>query len=324
MNIIGFLFSLLLFVSLITISYKLGQVIIELNVPVLQSANTTKLTLPEEPMSNFTLRWNHFPLTVYMQTDFIKQKPEYATNFREALNIWQTATKNLVEFSMVTSPEADLTVEWVPDLKEKALDTLGNTDIKFINVSGFGLIQKAKIQLLTKTNNKQLSETDMINLALHEIGHALGLSHSNDENDIMYPTLTIPTKEIKSISQKEIQKLQEIYAIKPKPDLRIVEVNVSKATVKRFVTTFYLANISLMVENTGLLDATSPHLLINADNVKVKQEILPDIPLGNRLNVIFGNLHIENDFNVVEIIIDPENVIEELNEENNIAKLYVS
>lgn len=321
MNLINAVIGVLLLAILIIIGYKVGQMVIELQIPGTQQINETKFVLPVEPVTNLTLRWTYFPLTVFIDNSFIKQKSEYVDNFRQALEIWESSTNNLITFFVTTSPDANIMIEWVPSLKEKATDTLGNTDLKFINISEFGLIKNAKIELLTKSDSRQLSETDMINLALHEIGHALGLSHSNDENDIMYPVLIVPSKEIKKISISEIQKLQEIYSIQAQPDLRITEINVSKATVKRFTTTFYLVNISLIIENVGLIDAVSPALQINTENEKVKQETLPDLPVGNKLSIILGNVRVDNDFSIIEVIVDPDNLIKELNEENNFAKL---
>ncbi len=324
MNLVGALVGILLLAIMVAIGYEVSQLVIELNTPALQSSSATQFTLPKEPMPEVTLRWNHFPLTVYIDTDFIKQNPGYVNDFRQALELWESSTNNLISFLVVSSSDADISTEWVPNLKEKSLDTLGNTDIKFVNASGYGLIQNADIQLLTKTNSKDLSELDMTNLALHEIGHAIGLHHSDNENDIMYPSLTIPSKEIKKISNEEIQKLQEIYSVKSKPDLRIVEVNVSKTMVKRFAKTFYLVNISMVMENIGLTDADASQMKINADSNKVKQEVLPALPIGNKLSIIIGNVLVENDFGTIEIILDPDSAIEELNEGNNVVVLNVS
>ena len=322
MNIINSIIGVILLVILVIIGYKLGQIIIELNSPVTPVINETKLTLPLQPSSNTTLRWNHFPLTVYIDSSSVKS--EYVDNFRESLELWQSSTDNFVSFFVVTSIDADITVEWVPRLKENSTDALGNTDLKFINISGVGLIQNAKIELLTKSDSRQLSRIDMTNLALHEIGHALGLSHSSNEEDIMYPILTIPSNAIKEISATDLQELQKSYAQPAKPDLRIAEVNVTKATLKRFGTTFYLVDISMIIENVGLTDAASVVLEIDTENEKVKQENLPSMDVGNKLSVIFGNVRVNNEFSTIKLVLDSANLIDELNEENNFVMLKVT
>ncbi|MBI2005561.1 MAG: matrixin family metalloprotease [Candidatus Aenigmarchaeota archaeon] len=323
MNLVNSILGIVLLSLLIVIGYKVGQIVIELNSPAIPKINETKFTLPPEPSQNITLRWNHFPLTVYIDDGFVKEKSYYVDDFRKALEIWEDSTNNLVSFSAVSSG-GDIAVEWSPALKEKASDTLGNTDLKFVNISGLGLIQNAKIELLTRSDSKQLSETDMTNLALHEIGHALGLNHSNDENDIMYPILVVPSKEIKQISAAEIQKLQDAYKLPARPDLRIMEVNVTKATIKKFGITFHLINMSMIIENAGLTDAVSPVLRIDTENEKVKQDMLPTISVGNRLSVIFGNLRTDNNFDTIKLTLDPDNLVEELNEGNNVILLNVT
>lgn len=323
MNLINSIVGILILAILVVIGYKSGQMLIELSSPITPiNVSESKFNLPEEEPQTLNLRWNHFPLTVYVDTDSVRQDTEYVDAFRGALELWQASTNNTVSFFVTSSPAADVTVEWVSSLKEKAMDTLGNTDIKFINISGTGLIQSADIQLLTKSGPKQLSTIDMTNLAIHEMGHALGLNHSDDENDIMYPILVVPSKEIKGIPDKEVSRLQEIYSVEPEPDLRIIEANVSKATVKR-ITTFYLINISLIIENNGLVDAISPQMAISTDGIAVKNDTLPDIQIGNSLSVTLGNLRVEKDFSAIEIMLDPNNVIDELNETNNFINVEV-
>ncbi|MEK6909455.1 MAG: matrixin family metalloprotease, partial [Candidatus Aenigmatarchaeota archaeon] len=250
MNIVNSVIGIVILAILIIIGYKVGQMVIELNTPIIPKTSTAELTIPEQP-STTAIRWNHFPLTVYINGDFIRQKnPEYMADVRHALDIWQST--GIVSFTVVDNLEADITIEWAPNLKEKATDTLGNTDLKFINISQFGIIQNAKIQLLIKSDSRELSSNDMVNLALHEIGHALGLQHTN-EDDIMNPVLIIPSKSVKEISADNINNLQKLYELAAKPDLKIAGVNATKFSFSRFGKDYFYLNISTSLQNVGLV-----------------------------------------------------------------------
>lgn len=52
-----------------------------------------------------------------------------------------------------------------------------------------------------------LDKIDLFNLALHEIGHALGLPHSEDKNSIMYPSYLWPQRYLHESDKKAIQDL---------------------------------------------------------------------------------------------------------------------
>jgi len=48
--------------------------------------------------------------------------------------------------------------------------------------------------LATRSNHGvSLNEVDLQNVALHELGHSLGLGHSNHTGDLMYGTYSIGT-----------------------------------------------------------------------------------------------------------------------------------
>lgn len=55
-----------------------------------------------------------------------------------------------------------------------------------------------------------LDKIDLFNLALHEIGHALGLPHSQDKNSIMYPSYLGPQRYLHESDKKAIQDLYGI------------------------------------------------------------------------------------------------------------------
>ncbi|KAM0033625.1 putative interstitial collagenase [Helianthus debilis subsp. tardiflorus] len=52
---------------------------------------------------------------------------------------------------------------------------------------------------------------DLETVALHEIGHLLGLAHSQDENAIMWAY--IPIGEAKGLNQDDIQGVKVLYGI---------------------------------------------------------------------------------------------------------------
>ncbi|MEK6909706.1 MAG: CARDB domain-containing protein, partial [Candidatus Aenigmatarchaeota archaeon] len=197
-----------------------------------------------------------------------------------------------------------------------------NTDLKFINISQFGIIQNATVELLTKSESRQLNSKDMTNLVLHEIGHAIGLQHVN-EDDVMNPTLTIPSNAVKEISPSNTNNLQELYKSPAKPDLRIGGVNATKATFTRFGQNYFYLNISLEIQNVGLVDAKSYNIQLRADSLVVDEASQVGLEIGNVLNVFQGNLRIDRNFTSVHVTIDPQNAIDELNETNNFVDISV-
>lgn len=56
-----------------------------------------------------------------------------------------------------------------------------------------------------------LNELDMQNVALHELGHSLGLDHSNYNRDVMYPTYT-PKKTVQQLSTLDIYGVSKVFA----------------------------------------------------------------------------------------------------------------
>jgi predicted Zn-dependent protease len=104
---------------------------------------------------------------------------------REAFAEW-AATGIPLQFTYVARPgDADIRVRWTEHLDKKTGSTTWRTDHS-------GWMTVSEITLATHiSSGNALDERGMRAIALHEVGHALGLSHSIDAHDIMAPLVRV-------------------------------------------------------------------------------------------------------------------------------------
>ncbi len=306
-----------LLVLIVIVAYFLPQFISIQFTPELKQQRLKAEVIPTSPLEFPNLRWNHMPLTVFIGSR-TAGKDYYTLGVRLALDAWKDATNGVVSFELTNSRDADITVEWVEKLKSDSLDTAGNTDIKFFNQTNFKILAKAEIQMLNEVDGKELTDFDMINLAMHEVGHALGLGHNDAEDSIMNPTLKIPSKDLIAITKLEIEDLLGAYKIQPKPDLYIASNStVTKIADRRLFKENYYINAVISIQNIGIVDSRNATVVIKADGRIVREDGMPEIPVGAIFTRTYINQPVSGNFSSVEIIVDPENLIGELDETNN-------
>jgi len=172
---------------------------------------------------------------------------------------------------------------------------------EIINNSNFAVIFSGKVSLFRK------NECQNPNIAIHEILHALGFDHNNNQKSVMYPL----TRCDQEVDQYLIDEIDRLYSVESMPDLAIESVTANK-------TGRYL-NFEVSIINFGLQDSESSNLGIYAGAQLVKEFNLESIGIGTRKILSVQNLVVPRGADVLSFEIKtPES---ELSKENNFVEL---
>jgi hypothetical protein len=100
----------------------------------------------------------------------------------QALERWEDAGAGVRFITVADTGSADILVRWIDHFD---FDRAGQTDLTWDQA---GRVRKAAILLAIRTNTGViLPDAALLTVAVHEAGHALGLPHSPDTNDVMFP-----------------------------------------------------------------------------------------------------------------------------------------
>ncbi|MBS3076381.1 matrixin family metalloprotease [Candidatus Pacearchaeota archaeon] len=169
------------------------------------------------------------------------------------------------------------------------------------NVSNIGkmyVIFNGKILLIRD------SKCERPNIAIHELLHVLGFTHSENKNNIMYSI----SKCSQTIGDDIPQLINELYSIPSQPDL--IFGNVTAEMNKRYLNTV------IQIKNEGLADAQKSRLAIYAEDKFIKGFETNALPISYGTSITINNLQMPNE-NIKEIKYEIENPSEELDKENN-------
>jgi hypothetical protein len=146
------------------------------------------------------------PIRVWFASTYAANfKPAFLDAIRSAFAEW-TNPGLPVRFDFDgDSTNAEVTVRWRIQFE---IERTGQTDVMW---DENGHIQSAVITLATFDPKGRPMESDDIRVvAMHEVGHLLGLDHSKDSTDIMFPTA-----KVRDLSERDVRTVILLYQLSP-------------------------------------------------------------------------------------------------------------
>lgn len=146
------------------------------------------------------------PVRVYLAGDTIPNfQPAFLDAVKAAFARW-AETGVPVRFDLgADSADAEVHFAWRTQFD---IDRTGETDLEW---DGDGHLRSATVTISTfDPRGQPLGPDDVRVVALHEIGHLIGLDHSPDSTDLMYAKAVV-----RDLSERDIQTAQLLYELAP-------------------------------------------------------------------------------------------------------------
>ena len=174
------------------------------------SGSTTYIAEMLEASGDSMLRrWDNRqtnPIRVWFaSTHAANYQPAFVDAIKQAFGQWTNAGVPVRFDFIADSSNAEVTVKWRIQFE---IERTGQTDVTW---DDDGRIQGAVITLATfDPKGRPMEPQDIQVVATHEVGHLLGLDHSKDSTDIMFPTA-----KVRDLSDRDVRTVLFLYQLTP-------------------------------------------------------------------------------------------------------------
>jgi hypothetical protein len=189
--------------------------------------------------SNGVVKWNHTDLTYFFDNGTADIFDNYERHIViQAMQVWsEVCSITFTEAS--NADEADIVIKWTtgnhgdshPFITGDKVLAHGIMPSNSGNGNGvFGDLHFDDEENWTRdVRNDESQPIDLFSIALHELGHCLGLYHSTDGNDVMY---AFYSKSKRTLTTADIKKIQALYPpvlYNSKPNINITSTSVNES-----------------------------------------------------------------------------------------------
>ena len=151
------------------------------------------------PICGFSASWQMMPVNVY-----VPNHPK-ASLMKGAFGELERNSNGYLKFRFVdSSSRARITVSFVD-----YCDHDNAVGLTYQNYNTYAFLKNSiKIGLRNPSNGRPYSDRELYTIMVHEAGHSIGMVHTNDPKDIMYPYLN---SEQQALTNTDISQIKYLY-----------------------------------------------------------------------------------------------------------------